>query len=117
VVAATVRGARATAHLRPQLGAERAQAHASRRNGRIAASPRLTSVTATETIDGVPSGYGDVEFTAGRTVHADSCREGERAPLVIAGQRYGPFVMNTRDEIVQAFEDYEAGRMGRIERA
>ncbi len=27
---------------------------------------------------------------------------------------YGPFVMNTRDEIIQAVEDYRAGRMGRI---
>ena len=27
---------------------------------------------------------------------------------------HGPFVMNTREEIVQAIEDYQAGRMGRI---
>jgi hypothetical protein len=27
---------------------------------------------------------------------------------------YGPFVMNTREEIVEAFRDYEAGRMGRL---
>jgi redox-sensitive bicupin YhaK (pirin superfamily) len=41
--------------------------------------------------------------------------------LVLSGEplheplfRYGPFVMNTRDEIVEAFDDYQAGRMGAI---
>ena len=43
--------------------------------------------------------------------------------LLIAGKplqepvaRYGPFVMNTRDELYEAFEDYRSGRMGTIAR-
>jgi quercetin 2,3-dioxygenase len=36
-------------------------------------------------------------------------------PLNEPMARYGPFVMNTRQEIVQAFEDYRDGRLGKID--
>lgn len=36
------------------------------------------------------------------------------APLREPIARYGPFVMNTQDEVLQAFKDYRDGRMGAI---
>ncbi|MBM7784648.1 pirin family protein [Tenggerimyces flavus] len=64
-------------------------------------------------------GEGDVI-----TVAADATQE-SRAPeldvLILGGQpirepvaAYGPFVMNTREELMQAFEDFQAGRLGQI---
>ncbi len=47
--------------------------------------------------------------------------EGPAEVLLVGGEpigepiaRYGPFVMNTEDEIVEAVQDYRAGRMGEI---
>jgi hypothetical protein len=36
-------------------------------------------------------------------------------PLNEPVERYGPFVMNTRQEIVQAIRDYHDGKLGSIE--
>ena len=48
--------------------------------------------------------------------------DGERFDVVLLGglpirepiAHYGPFLMNTRDEIRQAIDDFQAGRMGTI---
>ena len=90
----------------------------------------------------VPEGYGTSVFvlqggvsvngaaTAGEAALVVLKREGslvlieasqESRVLIMSGKpieepiaRYGPFVMNTKAEIIQAVEDYQAGRMGHL---
>jgi redox-sensitive bicupin YhaK (pirin superfamily) len=75
-------------------------------------------------IDGTHSLQGEAriatlsEAGAGAVVEAKE----DSTLLVLSGEpirepvaSYGPFVMNTREELVQAVEDYKAGRMGRLQ--
>ncbi len=77
--------------------------------------------------EGRPVGHGQLAvFGAGDkvTVWAGARQESPSPSLevLVLGGRpirepvaaYGPFVMNTRDELVAAFEDYKAGRLGVI---
>jgi redox-sensitive bicupin YhaK (pirin superfamily) len=63
-----------------------------------------------------------VQFAADGDAVRIEAEPGSRLRVLLIGgvpldepvARYGPFVMNTRSELVQAFEDYQAGRLGEI---
>ncbi|MBO0938432.1 pirin family protein [Fibrella sp. HMF5335] len=59
------------------------------------------------------------ELTGGDSVHISATTEAKL--LVLAGEplneplaAYGPFVMNTREELLEAFADFQAGKMGSL---
>ncbi|MGH7293960.1 MAG: pirin family protein [Polyangiaceae bacterium] len=70
---------------------------------------------------GRPAGTGELVLFNNDGPTLELRAEQDAHVLVLAGEpidepivQYGPFVMNTREEIVQAFEDFEAGRFGGI---
>ena len=64
--------------------------------------------------DCVIFGKGDGDVTIEAVSRLDVLLIGGQ-PLNEPVARYGPFVMNTKSEIADAFEDFETGRMGSIE--
>jgi quercetin 2,3-dioxygenase len=74
------------------------------------------------TLNGKPASKHDFALFAneGEQVRVEASSDAQL--LVLSGEpihepvvSYGPFVMNTEQEIVQAFEDYRSGKFGRLD--
>jgi len=65
--------------------------------------------------------FGEGDSVAVGAAAVQDSQSPDRDVLILGGRpirepvyAYGPFVMNTRDEVAQAFEDYQAGRLGTV---
>jgi redox-sensitive bicupin YhaK (pirin superfamily) len=90
--------------------------------GRGTAGPDRRPMETGQLVAFEPGGAFDAESALG--VAASEQQDGNTPNLdvLILGGRpirepvvhYGPFVMNTREEIIQALTDYQAGRLGQV---
>lgn len=105
-------------HLRLQPGVE-AEFHVAARSNAV-----VHAIAGSAAVEGAQLAGGQVALLedASETIHATAGESGFEA-LLISGMplrepvsRYGPFVMNTHEEIAKAFADLQAGKFGEIAR-
>ncbi len=97
--------------------------HLTLKPGTVATLPAPRSQTAlVYHLNGDAEGTLDVYAPDGDEIDVSGGNSGADLLVLVAEPlnepvaRYGPFVMNTEDEIVQAFDDFRSGRMGAITR-
>ena len=88
--------------------------HALSGHAPVAAAPRLAPLDLAVFERREPSASGATETLVLEAQEASELLLFDGAPIDEPIVAYGPFVMNTRAEIVQAIEDFQAGRMGAL---